>query len=485
MRILFLDLDTLRPDHLGCYGYHRNTSPNIDSIAREGVRFNRYYCPNAPCLPSRASLVTGLYGIANGIVGHDRRTAELRHENDARSFRSPVSQNSLFAVMKKAGLHTASINTFADRHSAWWFNAGLNEHVNVDGGGGEPAERVTPAALDWIERNAERDNWALHINYWDPHTPYRTPLDYNPFENDPLPEWYTQEVMDKHKVMASPHGINEIAMWDDSTNPAYPKHLGKLNDMDDFRKFIDGYDSGIRYMDDHIGMLFDALRRKGVFDDLCVIITSDHGENLGELGLYAEHATADDITCRIPMIVKWTGGAKGLADDSLRANVDLLPTLADLFEQQPFPRWDGLSFAEVVKGKTPAESRDCVVLTQGAHVVQRSVRFGKYLYMRTIHGGYHLFDEEMLFDIERDPHEQRNIAAEHPELCLQAMGMIANWQYAEMKKHKIDTDPLFTTYIDMPCHCRGQLPAYIERLKKTGRGAAAKALAERYKDELM
>jgi len=215
-----------------------------------------------------------------------------------------------------------------------------------------------------------------------------------------------------------------------------------------------------------------------------VIITSDHGENLGELGLYAEHATADEMTCRIPMIVKWEGGAKGIADDSLRANVDLLPTLADLFEQKPFHRWDGLSFAEAVKGAAPAESRDCVVLTQGAHVVQRSARFGQYLYMRTIHGGYHLFDEEMLFDIERDPHEQRNIAAERPDLCLQAMGMIANWQYAEMKKHKIDTDPLFTAYIDMPCHCRGQLPAYIERLKKTGRGEAAAALAEKYKDEL-
>ncbi len=55
MKILFLDLDTLRPDHLGCYGYHRNTSPNIDKIAENGVRFNNYYCSDAPCLPSRAA----------------------------------------------------------------------------------------------------------------------------------------------------------------------------------------------------------------------------------------------------------------------------------------------------------------------------------------------------------------------------------------------------------------------------------------------
>ena len=59
MRVIIFDIDTLRPDHLGCYGYMRDTSPNIDEIARRGVRFSRCYCPNAPCLPSRASLITG------------------------------------------------------------------------------------------------------------------------------------------------------------------------------------------------------------------------------------------------------------------------------------------------------------------------------------------------------------------------------------------------------------------------------------------
>lgn len=70
MRVLMFDIDTLRSDHLGCYGYGRNTSPTIDSIAEEGVRFADYYCPNAPCLPSRASLITGQYGIRTGVVGH-------------------------------------------------------------------------------------------------------------------------------------------------------------------------------------------------------------------------------------------------------------------------------------------------------------------------------------------------------------------------------------------------------------------------------
>ena len=78
MRILFIDIDTLRPDHMGCYGYSRNTTPNMDQVCREGIRFDQYYCSDAPCLPSRASLVSGMFGIHNGAVGHGGTAADRR-----------------------------------------------------------------------------------------------------------------------------------------------------------------------------------------------------------------------------------------------------------------------------------------------------------------------------------------------------------------------------------------------------------------------
>ena len=77
MRVLLFDIDTLRADHMGCYGYGRNTTPVMDEIAKEGVRFDDYYCPNAPCLPSRASMISGQYGIHNGIVGHGGTAADM------------------------------------------------------------------------------------------------------------------------------------------------------------------------------------------------------------------------------------------------------------------------------------------------------------------------------------------------------------------------------------------------------------------------
>jgi len=154
MRVLFLDLDTLRPDHLGCYGYHRRTSPNIDRIAADGVRFDRYYCSNAPCLPSRAALLTGRFGIHTGVVGHGGTAADMRLPGYDREFRDwTIEWHSLFALFSQAGYYTASISPFAQRHSAWWFYAGLKEIHNPGQGGIESAEHITPTAVKWLEEH--------------------------------------------------------------------------------------------------------------------------------------------------------------------------------------------------------------------------------------------------------------------------------------------------------------------------------------------
>ena len=165
MRVIMFDIDTLRADHMGCYGYGRDTTPVMDSVAEEGVCFDRYYCPNAPCLPSRASLISGQYGIHNGIVGHGGTAADMRLQGESRGFTDLMSENGLFMQFRRAGFHTVSFSTFAERHSAWWFNAGFHECFNVGNRGGESAEMVTPHVLDWLERNGEEDNWMLHVHY--------------------------------------------------------------------------------------------------------------------------------------------------------------------------------------------------------------------------------------------------------------------------------------------------------------------------------
>jgi choline-sulfatase len=486
MRILFLDLDTLRPDHLGCYGYHRDTSPNLDRIAAEGVRFENYYCSDAPCLPSRAALVSGQFGIHNYAVGHGGTTADMRLQGADRGFRDPLEQRSLWNVFRHAGYYTASISPFSERHSAWWFNAGFNEvHNPIGKGGNESAEEVTPHVLKWIDEHKNEDNWFLHVNFWDPHTNYRVPMEYGePFKDDPLPDWITPEIVERQQQSVGPHTAREVMMYNSDPNPNTPRHPGEIRNMDDLRKMFDGYDTGIRWMDDHIGKILNKLEDYGMMDDLAIIVTADHAENMGELDIYGEHATADYINCRIPMIIRWPGGAKDHVDNGLHVNLDLAATMADVFGLDYAKGWDGKSYAPaILEGKEDA--RDYIVISQCAHVCQRGVRKGPWMYIRTYHDGYHLFPKEMLYNIEEDPHEQVNLAKEKPEVCHECAALLLDWHDEMMATQPDDRDPLWTTIREGgPLHAKGNLPDYIERLKKTDRAWAVDELAKRHPYEL-
>lgn len=485
MKILFVDIDTLRPDHMGCYGYHRDTTPNFDAIARQGMRFDNYYCSDAPCLPSRAALISGMFGIHNGVVGHGGTAADRRLTGATRGFMDEIDQNSFHQIFRKAGMYTASISTFPERHSAWWFNAGFHEMHNVGKCGMESGEEVLPVALDWVQRNAARPDWFLHVHLWDPHTPYRAPESFgNPFKDDPLPAWYNQQVLKEHVKAVGPHSISDLNMYDDAESPRYPRQPGKAGDMEGLRRIIDGYDCGVRYADHLIGQIFDALRKEKVFDDTAVIITSDHGENFGELGVYAEHGTADRATCRIPMIVKWPKGSVGV-DTAFHYSLDLCPTMAELLNVPKYDKWDGTSFADTVRSGA-ACGREYLVVSQMAHVCQRSVLFDQWLYIRTVHDGFHQFDEEMLFDLAQDPYEQHNIIAQRPQIGGEAARKLLHWQENAMKKSDSAVDPMWTVMKEGgPLHAPlSRLPAYIKRLRKTGREKGAEYLQNEYGDML-
>ena len=489
MRILYIDIDTLRPDHMSCYGYSRETTPNMDKICAEGVRFNQYYCADAPCLPSRASLLSGMFGIRHGAVGHGNTAADRRPTGLGRSFQDVSDTDNFVNIFRKAGMHTASISSFPERHSSYWFNAGFNETYNVGKGGMESGEEVLPIALDWFERKGKEDNWFMHLHLWDPHTPYRAPADFgNPFENQPLNNWITQEVFDEHLQHIGPHSANEISMFGDWENPEYPRQPGKIRNLDELKNLYDGYDCGILYADYLIGKVVERLKALNIYEDTAIIISSDHGENMGELGIYAEHATADNITCRVPLIIKWKGWSVGGVVDGLHCNVDLAPTMADLLGIEKSKHWDGISFAEAVShGKECG--RESVVLSQMAHVCQRSARFDDWIYIRTYHCGYHLFDDEMLFNLTDDPYQQHDLKEQHPELCQRGAKIILDWHDQMLAKSAITgypaggtSDPMWTVLREGgPYHTIGALDFYLKRLRSTGREQGADRLEAKYK----
>lgn len=486
MNILYLDVDSLRPDHLGCYGYHRATSPNMDRIAAEGVRFNNCYTSDAPCLPSRTALFSGLFGIHSGVVNHGGVASQPHIEGPTRAFRDRFGLQSWPVQFRRLGYRTATVSSFGERHSAWHWYAGFNEVVNCGRGGMESAHEVAPMAIDWLERSPARQPWFLHVNLWDPHTPYRVPTEYgDPFASDPLPAWYSEGLRRRHWEGCGPHSAREAMGYSDQV-PAYlagrdlPRQPWRIDSMEAARRVFDGYDTGVRYADDHIGRIFDALRRAGLWETTAVVISADHGEALGELNVYGDHQCADQATCGVPMIVRWPGvtdGMAGRAFDALHYQSDCAATLVEL-AGGAVQGWDGASFAGALRSGRD-EGREFLVLSQGAWCVQRGVRWGDLLYLRTWHDAWHDYPEEMLFDVVRDPHELTDLAAAQPDKVREGASLLRQWRQQMLASGC--ADPLDTVLAEGGSLHAKESEGYFDHLRATDRGS----LAEKFERRVM
>ena len=498
MNLLYIDIDSLRPDHLGCYGYHRNTTPNLDALAAEGLRFRNCYTPDAPCLPSRTAMTTGMFGVHTGVVNHGGERSVLYNYGPERDFSCGWTKNNWAAQFQNKGWHTVAFSPFAQRHGAWHWYAGFMEIHNTGGGGMETADRIAPQVNDWLDRNKNNEKpFFMWVNVWDPHTPYRTPMDDgNPFADDPLPAWYTESVRREHWQKPGPHSPQEVNDFDPrpewlygsepllNAYPAFPQRQPEqIRDMADARKMFDGYDTGVAYADKHIGAIIAKLKALGLYEDTAIIVSSDHGENLGELWVYGDHQTADQHTCRVPMIVRWPGvtdARAGQEDNRLMYAFDMAATSLDLAGGGDFSNWDGSSFANTLSSPHTAH-RDHLVLSQMAWCAQRAARWDHYICIRTWHDAFHDYPEYMLFDLHADPHEQHNLADARPDLLAKGMQLLETWTANALETSRVKQDPLDTVLAeDGPLHVRGAGTRYLQRLRETGREAAAQRLAQKH-----
>ena len=486
MRILYLDIDSLRPDHLGCYGYHRNTSPNIDALAAQGIRYRNCHATDVPCLPSRTAMFQGRHGIHTGVINHGGVAADPFIEGIDRGFRSRLYNESWPALLRRQGYYTAMISPFGERHAALQIYCGFNEiHNPIGKGGNETADEVTPTVLKWLDDHREDDDWFLHVNLWDPHTPYRSPdAVVEAFADDPLPAWYTEEVRQRHWAGCGPHSAREVTGYGPKPDwmAKFTHQPGEIDSMAAARAMFDGYDAGVRYADEHVGQIIAALEAAGILDDTAIIITADHGENLGELNIYGDHQTADQITTNIPMIVRWPGVTDkraGSEETGLCYHIDVAASVLEQVGGRVPAGWDGVSFAADWQ---PA--RPYLVVSQGAWSCQRGVRFDDWFMLRSYHDGHHDFPDYMLFNLVDDPHEQHDLAAAHPEVVQRACAHLDDWLGSMMRSASTPTDPMWTVLHEGgPLHTRGHLPEYLERLRASGRADCAERLAAKHPAE--
>ena len=323
--IIIVDIDTLRADHLGVYGYARDTSPQIDAFARDAVRFEWAFsqAPNTP--PSQTSIFTGLYPIRHGRIGNNHVLAD----------EVTTLAESLHAV----GYETAAFVDGGLMADGFGLEQGFD--IYDDGAGG--LAKIGKKALDWLDARQE-DPFFLLVHTYDVHSPY---------ENSPEP--YRSMFLDGFEL---PSEAFRDAMSGAMAEAWQPQQLladPQLTEAElNYAKAM--YDSGIRYVDDWFGTLRAFLERRGLWEPAIVVVVSDHGDEFQEHGSLFHEKLYAAVT-HIPLIIKLPGAGPVARIDAVAESIDLMPTLLALAEAPVPPDIDGESLMPLIEGTGESDRR--------------------------------------------------------------------------------------------------------------------------------
>jgi arylsulfatase A-like enzyme len=468
MRVLYVDIDSLRPDHLGCYGYGRDTSPTIDALAADGVRFDECYVSDSPCLPSRTALATCRHGIDSGVVTH---FGEGQWYDEPGEGHDPDPERRLsFRHLLEHGVHTTTVTSFSQRHLAYHFTASFQEHIQPSAKTGsvanEDADEVTDAATTWLDSHATEDDWLLHVNYWDVHHPYEgiTPFVDEVCDSGPAAAWPDQDAIDAQQGSTGPrtttswptpstYGTDRFeTVYDEWPFPE------RVETRADAEQFVDGYDAAIRKVDAEVETLLATLEAAGVREETAVVITGDHGEAFGEHGIYAEHAFPHRACQRVPLVVSWPGvtdDAAGTAVEEFVHQFDLMPTLCDLFDAPTPSGWDAEPFTSALRGES-FDGRPFLVCGHGIYTFGRAVYEGDWTYIRLLHPGVFsapgLYNDpdlpgeglELLHHLGEDPHMTDNRIADEPAVADRLRARLDGWLADRVSTNQGDHRPVET-----------------------------------------
>lgn len=412
--LLLITIDTLRADHLSSWGYSRETSPVIDRLAREGVRFDQAQAQWPKTGPSFASMMTATYPKDNGIVRHVGVPV-------------PCEFRMLAEELSALGYQTRAVVANGAVGSEFYFDQGFDEYVETwkheesreglnwrEKRRRDPnrAERVTDLALETARRFDRTRPYFLWVHYLDPHAPYSPPGEHaTAFQDDEFFDPSRRIEIDRKKPRREIGAIGVKDVVDREDRLAF---------------YVARYDAEIRYTDEQIGRLLAGLEESGLDRNRVTVLTADHGESLGEHNYYFSHGRLPFQTClRVPLLFYWPEALAPGDDVAPVELTDLAPTLLALAGKElPDGAWaQGVSL--VPRLLAPADNDRLRLAFSEAgygqdrrwlHVV-RDARF-KLVYAPLERdqiwvGG--VGREFVLFDLVEDPGETRDVAARHPE----------------------------------------------------------------------
>lgn len=419
--VLWIVMDTARADALSCYGYRRETTPNIDALAAEGVLYQRAIAAAPWTLPSHASMFTGL------LPSKHQCTAEHQFLDDHFTTIAEVLAEHGYATLAYSNnLYASGRHNLAQgfsRFEAFLFGrtwrrellAGqVKDSVRLaDYGAAETVEVVAR----WMSHAASRGRpFFLFVNFMEPHAAYGS---------TPLAHHWLDDGFNVRQAHATTRDLDLFAAG-----------AFELTE-DDFALLRALYDGDITYLDGSVGRLVDSLRTLGILDNTLVIITSDHGEHFGEHGLLGHRFSVYDELIRVPLIIRYPPAFKpGTRHGSLVRLIDLFPTILDVTGIH----WEGRSQLQgrslLDRANAPEEPVAVSEYATPLHVLPAVIK-GRYAYgttpvlrrLKCIYAADWKYiwasdGRHELYNIRADPGEKKNLIPEVPEKARELHQML-------------------------------------------------------------
>lgn len=507
MDVLFITIDQWRADWLGANGSDFIKTPNLDALAGEGVLFENHFSCAAPCGPSRATLHTGMYpsnhrSVQNGIplnenltnialearkggfdpvlFGYTDTTADPRGKNINdpifRTYESVLPGYDRLAILDEEGAHwLADLKNKGHEvrklghdiyHPDPEFDLPQDRHVTYSPAvfKAEDSETawLTNQVLDYIETQSDED-YFCHVSYLRPHPPFIAPPEYHDLYapqdmKRPLHFGDTDAIADCHPIMNfALHFIEQNSFF--MTGDGLAKDLTE----EDVLQVRATYSALVTEIDDNVGRIIKNLKDSGRYDETLIVVTSDHGEQLGDHHLFGKVGFYDQ-SFHIPLIIKPPKSMQGDAGKKIKAfteSVDITPTILDVLGL-PVPfQCDGRSLLPWLKGPEPEKWRDAVhwlydfrdIATSRPEqifglthsecnlLVHRDDSF-KYVHFAAM--------PPLLFDLKNDPDEMHNLSEEpdYQAIVLDYAQKLLSWrmcnEYGALDKYLATPDGMIT-----------------------------------------
>ncbi len=354
--IVLVTLDTLRADHLGCYGYNAIKTPNIDRLAQDGILFTNVYSPVPLTLPSHVSIMTSQYPTKHGIQNNG-------------TFVLPDSAKTLAEILKDSGYKTGAVIASYVLASNFGMNQGFDDYdedvyqnmdkMQINIPNYRTGKVVTDSAKGWLSQNHKKP-FFLWVHYFDPHTPY-----------DPPPPF-------------------------DQSYKGSP------------------YDGEIAYTDQCLGQLFKEMKKLSLLENTCIIVVGDHGEGLWEHNEKEHGVFIYDTTLRVPLIMCYPKlFKKGNKITSLVRTIDIMPTILELLDIRV--KGDDLQGMSLVSLLTGKEKQTNLNLYCESRYSKLSFNWAPLEGIVTFDGWKYInAPKPELYHLEKDPHEKENLLLKDP-----------------------------------------------------------------------